>query len=83
MNKMTQEQTEPSAIVKVEQFASRVDMEAWRLFGNDPRKDQLREITSKLLADCGHLRRRGEQVVPSIVIVGRVGEGKSWLAHCF
>jgi hypothetical protein len=71
------------SLEQVEFFAGRLQRESQRLFGNDPRRGRLQAIADALHAECEKLHQRGDQATPSIVILGRVGEGKSWLARCF
>ena len=66
-----------------ERFIQKIRHESQRLFGDDPRRMRLVSITENLLIESERLHQRGTESIPAIVIVGRVGEGKSWLARCF
>lgn len=63
-------------------LADRVDQSAALLFGQDSGTTlRLNKITSELRRDCERLRDSQSADITTISIVGRVGEGKSWLAR--
>lgn len=66
-----------------ETFAASVEHAAGRLFGRSELYGRLAEAMRRLEADCRRLRERGQNRIPALVLVGGVGEGKSWLANCF
>ena len=71
------------ALADAENFATTVRQAAARLFGRVPTASALDAIVERLLDDCHRLRDRGAATVPVLALIGRVGEGKSWLARCF
>ncbi len=63
-------------------LADRVDQSAALLFGQDSGSTlRLNRITAELRRDCDRLRASQSTDVTTIAIVGRIGEGKSWLAR--
>lgn len=77
--------TEDTAVflADAEAFAQMLDDAARGVFGNSDLAFQLRAVTRSLLDDCRRLHARGHAVAVPLVLVGSVGEGKSWLARCF
>ncbi|QQL45731.1 hypothetical protein [Sulfuriroseicoccus oceanibius] len=65
-------------------FADQVDAAAALIFPSDsPTAMRIGQHTTSLREDSARLKERGMGDVPTIALVGKVGEGKSWLAQCF
>lgn len=74
---------ESQALAEAQSFGAKLNDAARRLFGDDERCSQLLEVSRRLQKDCRQLAQRGGSDVPAIAIVGKLAEGKSWLARCF
>jgi hypothetical protein len=71
------------ALTTVDEFADRLERAARQLFGNVPLTERLSKMGRQLQGECRQLAERAESSTPTLVILGKVGEGKSWLARCF
>jgi hypothetical protein len=71
------------ALADAESFAVTVQQAGTRLFARSSTARALEGIVERMLEDCRRLHERGAAAIPAIALVGRVGEGKSWLARCF
>jgi hypothetical protein len=60
-----------------------VEAAAERLFAGSDWWPRIHFITSSLRQDVRRLVERGADSTPTLVIIGSLGEGKSWLARCF
>ncbi|MFM9116481.1 MAG: hypothetical protein ACKOU6_10025 [Planctomycetota bacterium] len=67
----------------VEPWCTRVEAAAERLFANSEWWPRIHSITSSLRQDVRRLVERGADSTPTLVVIGSLGQGKSWLARCF
>ena len=71
------------ALAKAETFARNVRQAATKLFLQEELARTIDAEIQQLLSDVHRLQERGGSPIPAIALVGRVGEGKSWLARTF
>ena len=67
----------------IQPWCDRVEAAADRLFTGSDWQLRIRAITGALRGDVQRLVERGADGTPTLVIIGSLGEGKSWLARCF
>jgi hypothetical protein len=53
------------------------------IYGNTPRQEEISKLVQEFLSSCQRLIERGTASTVPIVLLGRTGEGKGWLARCF
>jgi len=64
-------------------LADELEAAAVAVFGTGELSARLQAVARRLDDDCRRLTDRSGQTVPALAVVGRLGEGKSWLAQCF
>lgn len=65
------------------ELADELDRAATAVFGDGEIASRLQGVARRLNDDARRLAERGGDAVPALAVVGRLGEGKSWLAQCF
>jgi hypothetical protein len=71
------------ALLSARAFWQGLEEESRLLFGDDTLAERLTHIARQLRHECEQLAQRAGGVTPAIAILGKTGEGKSWLARCF
>lgn len=82
MNEVATPDREFSLPPELERLVEQVETAAAQLFAGTELQSQLRSITRNAASDCRRLIEWGSAPTPSLVVLGTLGEGKSWLARC-
>jgi hypothetical protein len=72
-----------AALESVREFADQMERAGRHLLDDTSLASHLARITQQLRQRCERLVSRGESPIPTIAILGKVAEGKGWLARCF
>lgn len=72
-----------TSVTAATQLADELDRAAVTVFGDGELAARLQAVARRLADDARRLAERGGDAMPALAVVGRLGEGKSWLAQCF